>query len=249
MNDIHFKVTKKHIIATTWLSNGDWLWMQFLKTKDPEGYSGTEYWVNLYIGPKWFYWFSTQAEAYGRPGRSMFEGWKMAREIIKIVHRDYMDYGDWIAMKGSDKRRDDIYFKKLLGTHVSDECDDHWRLASSYNSYDITPNVFILYKNYPPEHQDPNGIDGCLQFDYYPWDNPNIFDRRCYNNEYEGYYYDTPVILILLDDIWSPIKEWFISTYGLIGDKVNYLIQITRSHLPRIVMKGKPRKSHRERKK
>ena len=169
----------------------------------------------------------------------------MAQEIIKIVHRDYMDHGDWIAMKGSDKRRDDIYFKKLLGTTVSDECDDHWRLASSY---DGTHNVFILYKNYPPEHQDPNGVDGCCQFVYYPWVDP-IFDRRCPDNEYAGYYYDTPVILILLDDIWFPIKEWFIRMYGLIGDRVDYLLQIARSHLPRIVMKGKPRKSRRARNK
>lgn len=246
MNDIHFKVTKKHIIATTWLSNGDWLWMRFLKTKNPDGYLGTEYWVNLYVGPKLKYLFSTQSKAYGRGGRSMFEGWKMAQEIIKIVHRDYMDYGDWIAMKGSDKRRDDIYFKKLLGTHVSDECDDHWRLTNSYN---ITPNVFILYKNYLPEHLDPNGIDGRLQFDYYPWDDPNVFDRQCPNNEYEGYYYNTPVILILLDDIWFPIKEGFIWIYGMIRDRVHYLLQIARSHLPRIVMKGKPRKSRRERNK
>ena len=246
MNDIHFRVTKKHIIATTWLSNGDWLWMRFLKTKDPDGYLGTEYWVNLYIGPKWRYWFSTQAKAYGRPGRSMLEGWKMAQEIIKIVHRDYMGFGDWIAMKGSDKRRDDIYFKKLLGTPVADDCYDHWRLANSYN---LTHNVFILYKNYPPEQPDPNGVNGCLQFDYYPWIDPEVFDRQCHDSEYEGYYYNTPVILISLDDIWFPIKEWLIRMRDLIDDRVDYLLQIARSHLPRIVMKGKPRKSRRERNK
>lgn len=250
MNNIHFNATKKHIVATTWLSNGDWLWMQFIKTKNPEGYLGTEYWINLYIGPKWFYWFSTQAKAYGRPGRSMFEGWKKAQEIIKIVHRDYMDHGDWMAMKGSDKRQDDIYFKKLLGTRVSDECDDHWHLASNYCA---THNVFILYKNHPPEHQDPNGIEESLQFDYYPWNDPSIFDRQCYDDEYEGCYYNTPAILIdiltLLDDIWVHIKEWFVRIYGMVCDKVYYFFITARSFWPRIDMKGNTRTSRRERKK
>lgn len=246
MYDIHIKESKKKLVATTWLSNFDWLRMEFLKTKCPEGYVGTEYWINLYIGPRRHYWLSTQSETCGRGDRSMLEGWKMAREIMKIVHRDYMDHGDWLALKGSDKRRDDIYFHKLMGTTVSEDSEDQWMLALNYCG---NHNIFILYKNYPPEHVDPNGYNGQLQFNYYSWNDPKKFDRLDFDDEYSNYYLDTPEIKIWLDGVWDAIKDKIIYYWKPIKNKVDNSLDMARSFWSRIVKKGNVRKTRRERKK
>lgn len=242
MYDIHIKESKKKLVATTWLSNGDWLRMEFLKTEDPEEYLGTEYWINLYIGPRWHYLLSTQSEICGRGDRSMLEGWKMAREIMKIVHRDYMNHGDWMALKGSDKRRDDIYFHKLMGTTVSEDSEDQWMLALSYCS---NHNIFVLYKNYPPEHSDYR----INQFNFYSSNDPREFERLDFDDEYSNYYLDTPEIKIWLDDVWDKIKDKTIYGWVSLKNKVNNSLEYARSFWPRIVKKGKVRKSRRERNK
>jgi hypothetical protein len=177
------------------------------------------WWIALYIGPRWKRLFSFDDRCYGST-QCPLEGLVASRRLLQYFIDNYMGPTDVLEASGSTRQRDEIYYKVLS------------KMGFRYTpDYYGTENIMVYVRNNDePEYYENGGVNldnpwGSMQYNGVKFsDEPNWND-----DDYKGKstnmlmdyfeYFTEPIvdevkdfyrdICIDLEATWTDIKYLF----------------------------------------
>lgn len=229
----------KTIILKSNLSNHNIIYMKFMRdgsvfdidddiTDRYFKHNSYNWWIALYIGPRWKRLFSFDNRCYGST-KCPLEGLVASRRLIQYFIDNYMGPTDVLEASGSTRQRDEIYYKVLT------------KMGFRYTPlYYETVNLMIYAKdNGTPEYLDndePNLDNPWGSMRYNGVKFPEEPDWQ--DEDYEGK--STNMLMDYLEYYIKPITGFF---YELYIDMGVWLGDV-QSDIKRL-FKKKPRKTRK----